>query len=541
VFGLTLFLLAAMPIPQDPGLTARVKKHYSQGAELFRDGNLQAAERELDQVIALAPGIPEPYYLQAKISAAKNRLDRAEELLQTAIRLKPDFVEAHHTLGIVLLQQKRYQLALNSLERATRLRPDYALAHLNMGNAYLGLGRSDRAIESFERALRTQSQEPSTTFLANLKLGMTYYGLKDYARAQIHLEKANALNPQSRELLLALADTYYKMQKAEAAAPHVEQLRRMAEAEPALRVPLGLLLAENGLFAEAAQELVAGKASIPPSFDLMYGLGSVYYHLDRRREAAEALAEAARLKPDEARPHCLLGQIYSEQGELEAIDALYRCVERDPTRDGAWESLAQAVFQLQPSMRSIEIFRPFAQRFPEKPLAHILLGEAFMHNNLMSEALAEFDRVLQLAPRSARALASKGFVLKQLGQPEVAKKVLREALDYDRESLLANLYLADLLGHGEDVPGALALLERIVQSNPNFAEAYVLRGQIYLRSKRLDEAVRDLEKATELRSARSRPHYILGRAYLQQGRKDKGEEELRKFELLKAKESAWEK
>ena len=114
------------------------------------------------------------------------------------------------------------------------------------------------------------------------------------------------------------------MQKAEAAAPDVEQLRRMAEAEPALRVPLGLLLAENGLFAEAARELVAGKASIPRSFDLMYGLGSVYYHLDRRREAAEALAEASRLKPDEARPHCLLGQIYPEQGELEAIDALYR-------------------------------------------------------------------------------------------------------------------------------------------------------------------------------------------------------------------------
>ena len=130
-------------MPQDPGLTERVQKHYSQGAELFRKGNLDAAERELDQVIALAPGIPEPYYLQAKISAAKNRLDRAEELLQTAIRLKPDFVEAHHTLGIVLLEQKRYQLALNSLERATGLRLDYALAHLNMGNAYLGLGRSD--------------------------------------------------------------------------------------------------------------------------------------------------------------------------------------------------------------------------------------------------------------------------------------------------------------------------------------------------------------------------------------------------------------
>ena len=115
-------------------------------------------------------------------------------------------------------------------------------------------------------------------------------------------------------------------------------------------------------------------------------------------------------------------------------------------------------------------------------------------------------------------------------------------LDNDRESLLANLYLAHLLGHGEDVAGALGPAgRRIVQTKPNFAEAYVLRGQIYLRSKRLEEAIRDLEKATELRPGRSRPHYLLGRAYLQQGRKDKGEEELRKFELLKDKESAWKK
>ena len=78
-------------------------------------------------------------------------------------------------------------------------------------------------------------------------------------------------------------------------------------------------------------------------------------------------------------------------------------------------------FQLQPSMRSIEIFRPRAE-VPREAVAHILLGEAFMHNNLMSEALAEFDQVLRLAPRSARALASKGFVLKQLGQTELAKK-----------------------------------------------------------------------------------------------------------------------
>src|SRR5258706_6784070 len=93
---------------QDPQLAKQIQQHYLKGSELLQKGDLQDAERELNQVTTLAPKLPEPYYLLAKVSIARGVVNGAEPLLLRAIQLKPDFAEAHHTLGGIYLHRKDY-------------------------------------------------------------------------------------------------------------------------------------------------------------------------------------------------------------------------------------------------------------------------------------------------------------------------------------------------------------------------------------------------------------------------------------------------
>src|SRR5438552_3692706 len=108
---------------QSPQLAEQIQQHYLKGSDLLQRGDLQDAERELKQVTTLAPQLPEPYYLLAKVSVARGILDGAESLLIKAIQLKPDFAEAHHTLGGIYLQRKDYARARDAFEKTLRWNP----------------------------------------------------------------------------------------------------------------------------------------------------------------------------------------------------------------------------------------------------------------------------------------------------------------------------------------------------------------------------------------------------------------------------------
>ena len=183
---LFLFLLALLSLvdsqlghAQSPQLAQQIQQHYLKGSELLQRGDLQDAERELNQVTTLAPKLPEPYYLLAKVSIARGLVDGAEPLLLKAIQLKPDFAEAHHILGGIYLQRKDYARARDAFEKTLRWNPGYALAHVNLGATFVGLKQSTQAIKHFQTAIQLAPQASPTLFLASYELGSLYYAQRE--------------------------------------------------------------------------------------------------------------------------------------------------------------------------------------------------------------------------------------------------------------------------------------------------------------------------------------------------------------------------
>jgi len=93
----------------------------------------------------------------------------------------------------------------------------------------------------------------------------------------------------------------------------------------------------------------------------------------------------------------------------------------------------------------------------------ILLGELFLHHFQSGDAAAELQAVLQLNPQQPEALLATG------------RRML-----FDNE------------------PGATAMIDSALQTNPNMVPAHVFRARSMLVAERFDEAIVEVEEALEV-------------------------------------------
>jgi tetratricopeptide (TPR) repeat protein len=194
---------------------------------------------------------------------------------------------------------------------------------------------------------------------------------------------------------------------------------------------------------------------------------------------------------------------------------------------------------------------------PESPLYRFVRGEFCYWRGENKEAIANYDRCLQLQPAYIQAWYKRGMARygldryqEAIGDFETALKLdpqhylawrgqgkSYEALkDYPHAatafgnalrvastarspvgpSLMAELY--DDLGYcyfetGE-YDNTINYEKKAISSDRNFAAAWFNRGYAYYRQGRLPDAIEDLTKAISLLDKHADWHYVLGRVYL---------------------------
>ncbi|MCI0419993.1 MAG: tetratricopeptide repeat protein [Acidobacteria bacterium] len=538
-FGGALFFLFSLAAAQDLGAAQtsaqQLEQVYKKGVDLFRSGDLAAAEAEFKRVVELAPGTAESHFFLGKIAAAREAHDEAVSRFQTALQMNPGFVEARHSLGVSFLGAAKYSDAKAAFEQVIRERPSDGLAHVNLGTVYVQLGEPHTARPHYLKALEIQGKDPAVRFHAHYHLGLLSLRDQHYADAVGHLEPALSLQPEHSGALLALAACHFKLQQRKAGVAIASRISRLPAAGSEVLIRSGLLLVENNEFAEAVQILEKARAFGAPSFELLYGLGTAYEQMGRHVDAVAIIQEALRRRPQAAEGHFLLAKAYAALQNPLAVQSLKQCLEIKPRRDEVWEALSQEIIKQGLFSQGIEIFQRYVERFPQKPLSHLLLGEIFMHQPDLASALAEFQKARELDPTMARAHFSAGFIYKELAQNDQARESFELALRHDPGQPLANFHLGELVLES-DPDRAESLLKRALQANAGYAEAHAKLGQLYFKQRRYDEAVASLRSALQLKPELSPAYYVLGQAYLKLGHRQKAQEALQKFQELEAKD-----
>ena len=134
-----------------------VEAHYSLGITLQDLGQLDAAVKSYEEVLAIKPDFAEMHNNLGVVFQELGELDAAVKSFEEALAIEPEFAEAHNNLGNALKELGQLDAATKCYEKALAIKPDYAEAHNNLGVTFQDLGQLDAAVKSYEKALSIDS------------------------------------------------------------------------------------------------------------------------------------------------------------------------------------------------------------------------------------------------------------------------------------------------------------------------------------------------------------------------------------------------
>lgn len=316
--------------------------------------------------VAIALLARSPVSLSQTQTAATNQRETAMALEQQGkiteavtawrgvLKTQPRSAEPYAHLGFLESRQEHYARAVTFYRKALALDPAMPALRMNLGLALFKAGELSAALPIFKDLLKREpASSPGAQRLTTL-IGMSHYGLNQYAAAIPYLKQATASDPQNLAFQLILAhsclwakqyqcvlDTYHEIlllnaESAEADmlagealdemqdhAGAIEQFRAAVKAnpkEPNVHFGLGYLLWTKGQYEAAAGEFQAELANIPNNAQALAYLADSKIKLNDSKAALPLLERAIRIDANLALAHIDLAAVYENFARRE--DAL---------------------------------------------------------------------------------------------------------------------------------------------------------------------------------------------------------------------------
>jgi tetratricopeptide (TPR) repeat protein len=153
-----------------------------------------------------------------------------------------------------------------------------------------------------------------------------------------------------------------------------------------------------------------------------------------------------------------------------------------------------------------------------------------------AEAVAHWDRCLELDPRYGYALLGKATVSAEKGDYDQAADLFRKALDARPGWAEAELELARALVNDGLARESIAVLEEHVKRKPFLSEAYVLLGQACLEINDLPRAKAAYEAAVEILPDYTAAYYGLATVCARLGHREQTRRAMEQFQKHRAAE-----
>jgi len=127
--------------------------------------------------------------------------------------------------------------------------------------------------------------------------------------------------------------------------------------------------------------------------------------------------------------------------------------------------------------------------YPNFLEAQLLLGTAFMETRDWRKAEVALRRVIEINPKTAQPYFALGEVYRQQTRYQDAEKVLLEGLKLDDRAWQAHFTLGRVYLALNDLAKAGAAAGHALQLKPDFAEGFLLAGDILLRARKPADAL----------------------------------------------------
>jgi len=434
------------------------------------------------------------YRLGSVYNNAFRKLPEAESEFTRAVELDPQYQFAWQQRGICRYQQEKYAEAEADYRMAAELGDSYSAYCLsNNGSPIetpgekIALGRdfwaqNDRqtAIDYFRKAIEQGFSTPEKSRAAMLELGdkLSFMKLNDEAEA-VYTQVIEE-SPESAESWSRRGWHYYCVSMdAEAEA----DFRKAISLDPdgvSYIARLGNLYAVSGQPEKGIEILDPAIEAYPYSPDLIGARGLCHKEIGNEAQAKDDLRQADFLGNPNA-----INDRRKAYGDEYAIDFFSAGIEAGDRNDPAG---------------AVELFRKAVEMF-------------------RVDIVNKGDKAYRYTSKS---LHNMGMNMHSSGgDPDIAAKTVREALDMDQFYIDAWVTLGNIHNSSGNNSEAMVCYTKSIELQPNEGRGFYSRGRIYMAQQQFDKGAEDFTYAVNLysrRDWRADAYYNRARCYEGAGR-----------------------
>lgn len=464
-------------------------------------------------------------FARARQLAGEGSLEAAIEAARAGLKIEPHSRKGLDLLGILSSQHKDYAEAEAAFRAALKLDPRSSQTHNNLGITYVAEGKLDLAEREFRTTLRLDPKNRA----ANYNLGVIELG-RNHAKEAIAL--LGRVQPTDSTTLFNLSQAYFLGGDKAKGIQTAKAVSAETPGDVRLHFTLGVMLARQKLYDEAAHEFELADSLRPGTFEILHDLGEAYL---RQRESARAdamLNRALALEPDSADTMYLLAQAYSDENkDLEGLELLVKAHRLAPDNADIVFLMARLSMKNQFYEDAIQVLEPAVKIAPKRADLHAALGESHFMAGHVDKALAEFEILIKLDP-SAASYTFMGLCYRHLGRFDEAQKYFEEGLRLDPHNAACLFNLGYIANKRGDYTGAEKLMEQALAVDPKYGDALYELGSAKIAEKKYEEALPLLRRCVALNTKESSAYYKLARAERAMHQMQAAERDFKIFETL---------
>jgi len=380
--------------------------------------------------------------------------------IEKAIDIDGKSANNHVLKGNILFLMNRFSDAVKAYETAIDIEPSNATALFNISQCYMKMGKDAQAIEYLKNAAEAD-KGGKIAYMSYAKLGLIALSVKDYATAELNLNRA-----------IAISGT-----------------------DPIDWYNLGIAYLEQGKKDEALRAFMKSESLAAENAAMLESLGEAYTSMNEFDRGIDIYEKLIKINARNVKVLSLLGDLYYQKGELEQALRFYRKItELEPAGERA---------------RS----------------AFINMGIIFDEAGRFEESIESYEHALTINDKDDVALYNLGLAYKHAGKPEKALSVWKKASEINPDNEKPLIARADLLYERGDFDSALEDYGKIADKWPLLPRPQFSIATIYHKKGMLDYAKKRYLKVIELNSDAelTRKSYINLAMIASQGKKDAGD------------------
>jgi len=478
---------------------------------------LQAAAAAIQQARVPDSSRPELLRLRAAVESSSGDLEAANRDLKQALALAPTNVNSLMNFGNLQWKLGQKDAAKDTFNKVLQIDRNNRQALAGLGYLARDAGDIKTAEKYFQRAVTAHP----TDFGPYLALGDLYTAEGNFRAAQANYENAFKRMPTNGLIVAGGANAAMESHNLDLAQRWLERATAGMDNVPQLMRERERYLTFRGQYEDAAKlgyKVIAKLSNDREGIDyLAYDL----YYLGRYDEALALVTKYDPVLTKDKDLPLIAGNVHAHKGDPEsAVQDFTRALERDPKMAAGYVNRGFVRNDLHDAKESVKDFQTALKLDPKFGEAHLGLAMADLQLHRPKPALTQLEAAQKIMGKSRQWHLARAEAFRQEQDFPHAADEYQIALKEDPKDLTTELAYADVEYRMRHYDEAISALNAALQLSSSDPHIYALMAQVHAKQGNRDQTHHDIQLAEQYGGDRVEILMATGDALLTLGERD---------------------